>query len=100
MRSWEKGLSRIVMAGRVPATHALPVVQPPRRPHRPGVGGRDTPGHDGESHDGESHDGEGHGGESHDGGAMAAYAGHDGSAQTLPPRPPILMPMATPGRND
>src|SRR6185437_12703594 len=36
------------MAGRVPATHALAVVPRPRRPHRPGVGGRDTPGHDGE----------------------------------------------------
>src|SRR6185437_2213254 len=35
-----------VMAGRVPATRALAVVQPPRCSHRPGVGGRDTPGHD------------------------------------------------------
>src|SRR6185437_11822698 len=45
------GLSRTfplsVMAGRVPATHAPAVVPPPQRPHRPGVGGRDTPGHDG-----------------------------------------------------
>src|SRR6185437_15685357 len=32
--------------GGVPATHAPAVVRPPRRPHRLGVGGRDTPGHD------------------------------------------------------
>ena len=32
------------MAGRVPATHALAVVRPPRRSHRPGADGRDTPG--------------------------------------------------------
>jgi len=45
---WEKDLFEIVMAGRVPATHAPAVVQPPQRSHRPGAGGRDTPGHDGE----------------------------------------------------
>src|SRR6185437_942023 len=51
-RSWAMASPpKIVMAGRVPATHAPAVVQPPRRSHRPGVGGRDTPGHDGESHD-------------------------------------------------
>src|SRR6185437_6208569 len=47
-RSWEKGLSQIVMALCVPATHAPAVVQPPWWPHRPGAGGRDTQGHDGE----------------------------------------------------
>src|SRR6185312_4811230 len=44
---------RIVMAGRVPATHAPAVVLPPQRSHRLGAGGRDTPGHDGEGDDGE-----------------------------------------------
>jgi hypothetical protein len=40
-------LLSFVMAGRVPATHALAVVPGPQGIHRPGVGGRDTHGHDG-----------------------------------------------------
>ena len=79
------------MAGRVPATHALAVVQRQRWCHRPGVGGRDTPGHDGEptmtvfGHDGE---------------LATTVFGHDGLAQVLLPRPLILMPMATTGHNN
>src|SRR6185437_12468187 len=53
---WGSGLAVVgegsalsVMAGRVPATHAPAVVQPPRRSHRSGAGGRDTPGHDGKN---------------------------------------------------
>ena len=40
----------------VSRTRARAVVQPPRRPHWPGAGGRDTPGHDGESMSGTGSD--------------------------------------------
>src|SRR6185437_3116576 len=59
MPLWENGHSHAVMTKCVPATRALAVIPLPPRPHRPGVGGRDAPGHDGEDRAGEGHAGEG-----------------------------------------